>query len=366
SGDLAPLAHLALVLIGEGMAEHEDEIISGKEALSRANLQPLILEEKDGLALLNGTAAMTSLACLSLHDATVLVSHALLASAMTLDSLEGSIKPFDGRIHKARPHPGQMKVARGMQELLKDSGILKGHADCSRVQDAYSLRCVPQVLGAVVDTISFAKDVLTIEMNSATDNPLVFGKDSISGGNFHGEPVALVSDYLAIALSEVANISERRTARLLDRRLSNLPPFLTENVGLNSGYMVAQYTAASLASENKVLAHPASVDTIPTSANQEDHVSMGTTASRKLAEIVKNTKYVVAIEMLVAVQALDFHQLTSSPLIEDAKRQIRDRIPSLKEDREIHVDINAMTKLMDEEEILTAGKMRCFLFKDGV
>ena len=317
SGDLAPLAHLALVAIGEGLAHvpGRSEPVSGREALAAVGLEPLVLEAKEGLALINGTQAMTATLGLALGDAFLLVEAATVAAALTLEALRGVRDAFDARIAKVRPHPGQAMVAERVRSLIEGSRYTTGAAEL-RVQDAYCLRCVPQVHGAVFDTLAWAARVVETEMNAVTDNPLVFPAEAggpgreveaiLSGGNFHGEPVAFAGDFAGIALAELANISERRTARLVDPACSaGLPAFLTQRGGLNSGFMLVQYTAAALVSENKLLASPASVDSIPSSAGQEDHVSMGTIAARKARDIAANTARVVAAELLTAAQAID-------------------------------------------------------------
>ena len=317
SGDLAPLAHLALVAIGEGLAHvpGRSEPVSGREALAVVGLEPLVLEAKEGLALINGTQAMTATLGLALGDAFLLVEAATVAAALTLEALRGVRDAFDARIAKVRPHPGQAMVAERVRSLIEGSRYTTGAAEL-RVQDAYCLRCVPQVHGAVSDTLAWAARVVETEMNAVTDNPLVFPAEAgspgreveaiLSGGNFHGEPVAFAGDFAGIALAELANISERRTARLVDPACSaGLPAFLTQRGGLNSGFMLVQYTAAALVSENKLLASPASVDSIPSSAGQEDHVSMGTIAARKARDIAANTARVVAAELLTAAQAID-------------------------------------------------------------
>ncbi len=306
SGDLAPLAHLALVLIGEGEAEYEGEILPGRDALTGAGLRPVILKAKEGLALTNGTQVMTAIGALVVMEALNLAKVADIIGAMSLEALLGTKRAFDSEVHKIRPHKGQIASARNLRTLLADSDLMESHKNCGMVQDAYSLRCMPQVHGATRQALDHARVVLETEINSATDNPLIFEHGVISAGNFHGQPVALVMDYVSAALAELANISERRTERLVNPSLSNgLPPFLILNGGLNSGFMIAQYTAAALVSENKSLAHPASVDSIPTSANQEDHVSMGTISARKARAILKNLKNVLAIELLCAAQGLD-------------------------------------------------------------
>ena len=302
SGDLAPLAHVALALIGEGKVKYRGKVRDTKEVLEELNIEPLVLEEKEGLALLNGTAVMAAYGVISLQDSFSVFKNALISASMSFEALHGTDMALDERIMMVRPHSGQTNVARAMREILKDSEIVKNARE-EKVQDAYTLRCVPQVYGAVLDALKYAKDVVEREINSVTDNPLIFDIP-ISGGNFHGEPLALALDFAAIALTDLGNMIERRIARLIDRNLSNLPHFLVEQSGLNSGLMIPQYTAAALCNRNKVISHPASVDTIPTSANQEDHVSMGMTSAQKLREIVENVKYIVAIEYMTANQAL--------------------------------------------------------------
>ena len=308
SGDLAPLAHVALALIGEGDVLYRGKKSSAREAWKRARLTPVTLAPKEGIALINGTQVMTAIGTLALLRAERLAIAADVVGAMTLEALKGSHRAFDKRIHDARPQRGQRVAARNLRRILADSPIERAHADCGCVQDAYALRCMPQVHGAARDTFRFVREILTIEINSSTDNPMVFAEsgDLVSGGNFHGQPVAVALDHLAVATCSLAGISERRIERLLNPALSDLPPFLAKNAGLNSGLMMAHVTAAALASENKVLAHPASVDTIPTSAGKEDHVSMGVHAARKASQIVENTVTVLGIELLAAAQALDF------------------------------------------------------------
>jgi histidine ammonia-lyase len=369
SGDLAPLAHLALVLIGEGKAEYAGQILTGKAALAAAQLSPLNLGAKEGLALLNGTQIMSALGTLIVLEAERLTKLADIIGAMSLEAQLGSAKAFKENIQRVRPHPGQAASAANLRELLKDSAIVKSHADCPMVQDAYSLRCMPQVHGASRQALQHAREVFQIEINSATDNPLVFEDEILTGGNFHGQPLAIVLDYLAVAVSELANISERRTERLVNPALSNgLPPFLTKYGGLNSGFMIAQYTAAALVSENKSLAHPASVDSIPTSANQEDHVSMGVTAGRKTAAILENVQSVLAIELLCAAQGLDFRMhddkvrsnscehslLQPGPGVLAAYEVVRQHIQFLEYDRELHLDISLAQELIRSGTLLTA------------
>jgi len=356
SGDLAPLAHLALVIIGMGKAYYKGELISGLDALKKANIKPVVLEAKEGLALINGTQAMTAVGTLTVYDAEILLKSADIIAAMTLDALKCTDHPFDERIHNLRKYKGQSECAANLRNLLKGSEIRKSHEDCSRILDPYSMRCTPQVHGASRDAVEFVKGVINIEINSVTDNPLLFpdSDEFLLDGNFHGQPVALAMDYLGIALSEIANISERRIERLLNPRLNKgLPGFLAKESGLNSGFMIAQYTAASLVSENKILAHPASVDSIPTSAGHEDHVSMGTTAARKANEILFNAENVLAIELLCAAQGLDFiKEFNSSQSIQAVRKIVRNKISHLDKDRVLYHDINAAQNLIKEGNIL--------------
>ena len=352
SGDLAPLAHLACVLIGEGSATTADGTrVGGAEAMRLVGLDPFVLGPKEGLALLNGTQVSTALALAGLFGAEQVFSAGLMSGALSLEAIQGSIKPFDARIHAARGQPGQMAVAAAVRELLEGSEIVPSHADCGRVQDPYSIRCIPQVMGACLDNIAHAARVLAIEANAASDNPLVFVDtgEVISGGNFHAEPVAFAADILALAIAEIGAIAERRLALLLDTGLSGLPPFLVKDGGLNSGFMIAQVTAAALASENKSLAHPASVDSLPTSANQEDHVSMATFAARRLGDMVDNTAVVVGIEAMAACQGIELRRreaagplLRSSPLVEAVIAAIRADVAYLERDRFLASDIEAM------------------------
>ncbi len=374
SGDLAPLAHLGLSIIGQGhVLDKNNHKVETSSVLAKFNLKPLTLEAKEALALTNGTQAMTAVACLVLSRATKLIKQADIISAMSLEAMLGSVNAYNSSIQNVRPHPGQIKSANNLRKILANSEFILSHKDCGMVQDAYSLRCVPQVHGAVRQAITHACEVVNIEINSSTDNPLIFKEGILSGGNFHGEPVALVMDYVSIALSELANIAERRLERLVNPTLSNgLPAFLTLNGGLNSGYMIAQYTAASLVSENKALSHPASVDSIPTSANQEDHVSMGTIASRKALMILENVYNVLAIELLCAGQGLDFR--LGSLNINDAQKPdfcrntfnlrpgegviialntLRKNISVLLKDRIIATDIEKACNILKSDELLT-------------
>lgn len=355
SGDLAPLAHMALTLIGEGSAEYRGTPMPSGEALRAAGLEPVVLEAKEGLALINGTQAMTAIGALVVHDALRFAVDADIAAAMSLEALKGTRAPFDPRVTRVRPHPGAMATAANLLALSADSPIHASHADCDKIQDAYSLRCVPQVHGASRDALAHVAEVLTREINAVTDNPLVFHDDDlvISAGNFHGQPVAVAMDYAKIALAELANIAERRVEHMLDPAVSGLPAFLAHQGGLHSGLMISQYTAASLVSENKVLAHPASVDSIPTSANQEDHVSMGTIAARQCAMILENARWVLAVEVMNATQALDFHApLQPGPAVAAAVREVRAVVPPLDADRIMTGDLAAVRSL------LVSGRLR--------
>jgi len=348
SGDLAPLAHMALALTGEGEAEFEGGILPAGEALSRAGLSPIELHPKEGISLINGTQAMLAIGCLELEAAERLADTADVICAMTLDAQRGTPRAFDEKIHRARPHPGQSHSAERMRALLEGSEIRQSHIECRRVQDAYSLRCAPQVHGAVRDALAEARRVFAIELNSATDNPLVFGDEILSGGNFHGEPLAFQLDFLAVALSALAGISERRIDRLVNPALNEeLPAFLAGNPGLESGLMMAQVTAASLVAENRVLAHPASTGSITTSGNKEDFVSMGMTSATKFQRVVRNTRAVLAIEALTATRALDLlsPMKTSAPL-ESARARIRAVSPSIAGDRPFYRDIAAIEDLL--------------------
>ena len=355
SGDLAPLAHLCLVLIGLGEAVYQGERMSGSEALQKAGLEPLELEAGEGLALVNGTQVMTAIGGLAVHDALRLSKATDIAAAMSLEVLMGSRTEFDSRIHRVRPHPGQAEAADNMARITRNSEIITSHKDCSRIQDAYTLRCSPQVHGASKDALRYAKHVVETEMNASTNNPLIFpeSQEFLLGGNFHGQPVALAMDFLCMGISELANISERRVERLVNPQLSGLPAFLVSDGGLNSGFMIAQYTAAALVSENKTLCHPASVDSIPTSANKEDHVSMGTISARKCREIVKNSETVVAIELLCAAQALDlFTNMKPGEGTCAAYRVIRDAVPHLEQDRVLSNDIQAVVGLLKSGKLI--------------
>lgn len=357
SGDLAPLAHMALPLLGMGHVRVAGQKQPAADALRAAGLEPLVLEAKEGLALINGTQYMAASGALIVHDALALLQDSQITAAMSLEALMGSVTPFDERVHVLRPHPGQAAVASNVRTLTQGSGIVESHVHCVRVQDAYSLRCIPQVLGACRDQISRAAEVVEVELNSVNDNPIIFpGGDIISQGNFHGEPIAFVLDGLAMAVAEIGSIAERRVERLVNPDLSEgLKPFLVDKGGLNSGFMIAQYVAAALVSENKVHAHPASVDSIPTSANQEDHVSMGSISALKLAQVLRNTRSVIAIEALCAAQALDFKAdegLRPGAGSQAAHDVIREDVPRLEEDRILADDVAAL------EQMIRAGRLR--------
>lgn len=350
SGDLAPLAHMSAVLLGLGEVRHQGRVMAAAEGLRVAGLQVLRLGPKEGLALLNGTQVSTALALQGLFAAENLYAAAVVSGAMSVDAAMGSDTPFDPRIHELRGQVGQSAAAALYRKLLAGSGIRASHlTGDDKVQDPYSLRCQPQVMGACRDAIDHAARTLLIEANGVTDNPLVFpdGDESLSGGNFHAEPVAFAADHLALAIAEIGALAERRVALLIDASLSGLPPFLTAASGVNSGFMIAHVTAAALASENKSLAHPASVDSLPTSANQEDHVSMATFAARRLGEMAANTAGVVAIELLAAAQGIDFRRpLRSSGPLEEAHAMIRRVAPHLDGDRYLALDIEAVTPLV--------------------
>lgn len=354
SGDLAPLSHMVLVMMGEGEAIYNGEILPGNEALNRAGIKPVELTAKEGLALINGTQVMTSIGALTVYDSINLMKHADIVSALTIEALNGITDAYDYKVHMVRPHKGQINTAKNLLKLLEGSEMTSKQGEI-RVQDAYALRCIPQIHGASRDAIEYVLDKVLIEFNSATDNPLIFtdSKEVISGGNFHGQPMALSFDFLGIALSEMANISERRLERLVNPALSGLPAFLTKRGGLNSGFMIVQYSAASLVSENKILAHPASVDSIPSSANQEDHVSMGTIAARKAREIMSNTRKVLAMELLTACQGIDIRGKKGlGKGTEIAYNIVRGYIPALEEDRIMFRDINTCEDIIKSNEIL--------------
>ncbi len=358
SGDLAPLSHLALVLIGEGKARYKGRTMSGASALKSAGIKPIRLGPKEGLALINGTQFMTAIGGLALLEAEHLADVADVAGAMTLEALRGTVSAFEPEIHAVRPHPGQVLVAQRVRKILLSGGgkseVAASHEGCGRVQDPYSLRCMPQVHGASRDTLRFVREVLEREINSVTDNPLVFPEERkiLSGGNFHGQIVAIAMDALSIAAAELASISEQRIEKLINPTISELPAFLTREGGLNSGFMIVQVAAASIVSENKTLCHPASVDSIPTSADKEDHVSMGAWAARKAARVVLNSRRVLAMELIAGAQGLDFlRPLRSSAVIETLYSRIRKRVTYMGNDRSLHDDMGYVEKLIADYEL---------------
>ncbi|MEX1994448.1 MAG: histidine ammonia-lyase [Steroidobacteraceae bacterium] len=356
SGDLAPLAHLSLALIGEGRVRVQGVEQDAATALKVAGIEPLVLGPKEGLALLNGTQVSTALALEALFAAEDLLLGSIISGAMAVDAALGSRAPFDARIHNVRGQPAQIVVAAAFREVLGDSEIGRSHENCDRVQDPYSLRCQPQVAGACLQQIGDAGRTLMLEANGVSDNPLVFGAEGevLSGGNFHAEPVAFAADNLALAIAEIGALAERRIAMLIDDSLSQLPAFLVRQGGLNSGFMIAQVTAAALASENKSLAHPASVDSLPTSANQEDHVSMATFAARRLHAMAENTRGVIAIELLAAAQGIDFRRpLKSSPALEAAHSLLRQHVAFYDHDRHFSPDITAAKSVISSEDLLS-------------
>ncbi len=357
SGDLAPLAHLALVLIGEGETRHRGERLPGAEALRRAGLAPVTLKAKEGLALINGTCGMTGIGALAVNRAARLVSLADVAGAMTLEALRGSQVPFDDRLQAVRPHPGQATSARNLRLLLQDSEVMRSHKDCGKVQDSYTLRCIPQVHGAVRDALEFARATTLRELNAATDNPLVFPEsgDILPGGNFHGHPVGLALDFLSVALAGLCGMAERRIERLVNPQLSDLPPFLVKEGGLHSGFMVAQISAAALVSEAKLLASPATVDSIPTSGGKEDFVSMGWLAAIKAGQIVDRLGAILGLEFLCAAQGLDFlRPLRPGRGVYRAYEVIRSQVTHLDEDRVLRPDLDRVLLLLLDGTLLTA------------
>jgi histidine ammonia-lyase len=361
SGDLAPLAHLASVLMGEGEACFQGKVMSGKKALEKAGIPMVTLKAKEGLALINGTQVMTAVGLLALLRAERLCKVADIVGACTLEALKGTLSAFDLDIQKVRPFPGHLAVSKNFQKLDRDSEIAESHKFCSKIQDAYSLRCIPQVHGAVRDALTFVRKILETEVNSATDNPLIFPDQEkiLNCGNFHGEPVAFALDLLGMVVSELGGISERRIEKLINPALSGLPAFLTSEGGLHSGMMMVQVSAAALASENKVLAHPASVDSIPTSADKEDHVSMGTIAARKGRDIVRNVEHILAMELLCATQGLEFLlPLRPGFGIEEAYRVVREKVPSIKGDRRFSEDIKKVQLLIESGELLRRVEKR--------
>ncbi|WPC05535.1 histidine ammonia-lyase [Pseudomonas benzenivorans] len=352
SGDLAPLAHMSLVLLGEGKARHRGQWLTAVEALAVAGLEPLTLAAKEGLALLNGTQASTAYALRGLFAAEDLFAGALVCGGLSVEAMLGSRSPFDARIHAARGQRGQIDAAAAYRDLLTPSSeIAQSHEQCDRVQDPYSLRCQPQVMGACLTQLRQAAEVLAVEANAVSDNPLVFAAegDIISGGNFHAEPVAMAADNLALAIAEIGSLSERRISLMMDKHMSQLPPFLVANGGVNSGFMIAQVTAAALASENKALAHPHSVDSLPTSANQEDHVSMAPAAGKRLWEMADNVRGILAVEWLGACQGLDLREgLKTSPKLEQARHTLREKVAHYQRDRFFAPDIEAASELLAE------------------
>ncbi|EKD69933.1 MAG: hypothetical protein ACD_46C00695G0008 [uncultured bacterium] len=363
SGDLAPLAHLSAVLLGVGTARHAGKIISAEEALEKIQLKPLKLGPKEGLALLNGTQVSTALALIGLFTTEEIFVSAIVAGAMSVDAAKGSDKPFDARIQLVRGHATQIQVAAWLKELLADSQIRESHRNCQKVQDPYSLRCQPQVMGACLAQLNYVTQVLLTEANAVSDNPLIFADDHdiISGGNFHAEPVALAADALAVSIAEIGALSERRTALLVDPHFSGLPAFLVNNPGINSGFMIAQVTSAALASENKSLAHPASVDSLPTSANQEDHVSMATYAARRLLNMTDNAAGIVGIELLAAAQGLDLlSPLKTSLKLQKIHDLIRENVAYYAEDRFFAPDIEKIKSLILTSDIRHHARLNLF------
>jgi histidine ammonia-lyase len=357
SGDLAPLSHIALALIGEGDVEVDGKIVNSKFAINHIGKTPAVLGPKDGLALINGTACMGALGALAVYEAKQIMKLADIASTLTLDGVKGTSAAYNPKITALKPHKGQIASVENLNKLIANSPLKESHPNCGKVQDPYSLRCVPQVHGACRQTLIHAEDVVATELNAVTDNPLLFVEtgEVISGGNFHGEALALVMDYLAMGIAEICNISERRIEKMMNPVFSELPAFLTKSSGLNSGLMIAHVTAAALVSENKYLCHPASVDSVPTSTDKEDHVSMGVTAGRKLHEVILNAKSVLAIEFLCNTQALDFQRpLKSSPPLEAVYTLIRRHVEVIDQDRIFYKDINNIIKLINSGEIVTA------------
>ena len=356
SGDLAPLAHMSLTLLGEGKARvRGGEWLPATEALYQAGLEPITLAAKEGLALLNGTQASTAFALRGLFEAEDLFASAVVCGALTTEAVLGSRRPFDARIHEVRGQRGQIDAAAMYRHVLTDtSDIADSHHNCEKVQDPYSLRCQPQVMGACLTQLRQAAEVLLVEANAVSDNPLIFAQENevVSGGNFHAEPVAMAADNIALAIAEIGALSERRIALMMDKHMSQLPPFLVRNGGVNSGFMTAQVTAAALASENKALSHPHSVDSLPTSANQEDHVSMAPAAGRRLWEMASNTRGVLAVEWLAACQGIDLREgLKSSPLLEQARQALREHVTHYDDDRFFAPDIDKAIQLLEEETL---------------
>lgn len=353
SGDLAPLAHIALAMMGEGEVIYKGKKRTSAELLAELGMKAYEFTEKEGVAFINGTSTITGILSLELKRSFDFLKNSVVSSAMSFEGLRGTIKAFEEWAIGTRPHRGQVMIAENLRKILGDSKIVE-RSSAEKVQDAYSLRCIPQVYGAVLDTLNYAKSVLTTELNSATDNPLINGDDYVSAGNFHGEPVALVSDFVAIALTDLGNMIERRIARMVDHDLSGLPPFLIEDPGYNSGYMIPQYTAAALCNRNKVLCYPSTADSIPTSANQEDHVSMGANSVIKLIEVVGNLRELISIEFLLASQSLEFSSEEPSSVIRRVYRTIREKVPALTQDRPPYKDIARISRMIDANELLDA------------
>lgn len=354
SGDLAPLSHMVLVMLGLGEAVYNGERMTGKDAMDRAGIPTIHLTSKEGLALINGTQVMTAVGTIVAYEAIQLLKLSDISAAMTVEALRGITDAFDARLHAVRPHQGQMDTAENMLRILEDSKLTTKQGEI-RVQDAYTLRCIPQIHGASKDAIHYVVERINIEINAVTDNPILFPEDGVvfSGGNFHGQPMALPFDFLGIALAEVANVAERRIERLVNPQLSGLPAFLTPHGGLHSGFMIAQYAAAALVSENKILAHPASVDSIPSSANQEDHVSMGTIAARKARDIIFNAQNVIAIELLSAAQAIDFGDASKLGRgTREAYKVVRSQVSKIEEDRVMNVDFNKIYDIIKSNQIV--------------
>jgi histidine ammonia-lyase len=358
SGDLAPLSHIALALMGEGEVIYDGKLVNSSFAIDQIGKTPAVLGPKDGLALINGTAVMAALGACAVVEAENIMKIADISAVMTLDGVKGTSRAYYEGITRLKPHPGQIECCKNLNNLLEGSSIKDSHDDCGKVQDPYSLRCVPQVHGACRQTLKHAREVISIELNSVTDNPLIFLEedDVVSGGNFHGEALAFAMDYLAMGVAEICNICERRIEKMMNPTFSDLPAFLTKNSGLNSGLMIAHVTAAALTSENKYLCHPASVDSVPTSTDKEDHVSMGVTAGRKLHEVIENAKTVLGIELLCNTQAMDFQRpLTSSKAIEAVHELVRKHVPPIEDDRIFYKDMENLKKLISSKEIVQAA-----------
>ncbi|MGC8585292.1 MAG: histidine ammonia-lyase [Thermoplasmata archaeon] len=356
SGDLAPLAHTVLSMMGEGKIFYRNMLMDSIHSIKDEKVEPLNLLEKEGVALINGTSFISAISSIVIHDSINLLKNAVIGFSLTLEALNGTDEAYNEHILNLRPHPGQLIIGKNIMNMVRGSEIIENSRK-TKIQDAYSLRCTPQVLGPVYETIMFAKEIVEREINSVTDNPIIMDK-SYSGGNFHGEYIAFIMDFMGIAISEMANISERRIARMIDSKLSGLPPFLTKEPGLNSGFMIPQYTAAALVSENKVLSHPSSVDSIPTSANQEDHVSMGMWSSIKALQILKNATYVISIEMLTAAQALEFRKHEMSPQNKIIYDKIREYVKPLENDRPLNPDIEKIFDMVRKGEFVRELELR--------